>query len=332
MDVYLTVDAEVWPLVPGWPNKSLSADVDWQYMVNSFLWGRTENGTYGLPYIINELNSHGLKATFFIETLFAQAAGESFLRDAIRVILDGGHDTQLHLHTEWLGDIRNSLLPGKVRQYIKEYEEKEQTILVANGIETLLTCGAAKKPIAFRAGGYGANQATLRALSVNGIRYDSSYNPCYLASSCELGQEDGLVLQPLEIDGVIEMPVSCFFDYPGHLRHTQLCACSARELEASMTEAWHKGWKAFVLVLHSAELLKKLRLSNGVIKVVPDRVLIGRFKRLCKFLSDNNHMFKTRVFSEEPTICMPAKNISIPRSSMINTFGRVCGQVWGRLL
>jgi hypothetical protein len=54
---------------------------------------------------------------------------------------------------------------------------------------------------AFRAGSYGANFDTLRALARNGILYDSSHNTCYLGYTCEM-RTPNLLLQPKKIDGV----------------------------------------------------------------------------------------------------------------------------------
>lgn len=64
-----------------------------------------------------------------------------------------------------------------------------------------------KKLHAFRAGSYGANQNTLRAVAKNGLLFDSSYNPCYLGEDCKIDLNEQL-LQPYKIENAWEFPIS----------------------------------------------------------------------------------------------------------------------------
>jgi hypothetical protein len=138
------------------------------------------------------------------------------------------------------------------------------------------------------------------------------------------------LLQPKEILGVYEFPISFFRDYPGHYRHAQLCACSSGELENSLLQAWKEGWYSFVLVLHSFELVKGRGTSGK--PALPDRVVIRRFRRLCRFLADHRDKFRTAVFSELNRDSIP---VSIPtrplRSYPHLTVWRMAEQLMGRV-
>src|SRR5262249_8472866 len=147
-----------------------------------------------------------------------------------------GHEVQLHVHTEWLQWLRKSPLPGRVGENLKDFTLDEQTRLIELGLEQLRACGA-KNVCAFRAGNYGANVDTLRALARSAIRYDTSYDAAYLNSDCGL-DEAGLLLQPTMMHGVCEIPITFFTDWPGHYRHAQLCACSAAEMQHALMQAW----------------------------------------------------------------------------------------------
>src|SRR5438034_4611872 len=95
LNVFLTVDTEVWPRTPDWIATGLSPEID------RFIYGVTADGQFGLKYQIDMLNEYGLKAVFLVEALFACIVGLEPLRKIVSLIQAGGHDVQLHIHTEW---------------------------------------------------------------------------------------------------------------------------------------------------------------------------------------------------------------------------------------
>lgn len=321
LNVFITVDTELWPRTPDWRASSLSQEMEY------YIFGRTRDGEFGLPYQMDVLNAHGLKAVFFVEPLFACAVGLGPLRQIVGMIRDRGHDVQLHMHTEWLYKT-DSILPGRTGQNIKDFTEDEQTLLLARGMQNLAACGVAHVR-AFRAGNYGANFDTLRALSRNGILYDSSYNFPYLKKDCGMPLPEPL-LQPRQLHGVYEFPISFFRDWPGHYRHAQLCACSRQELENALLGAWRSGWYSFVLVSHSFELIRfPTRAGNPAFA---DRIAVKRFEWLCRFLAGNRDKFRTAVFSEVAPEAIPATAPSPPlRSSIYRTARRVVEQLRERM-
>jgi hypothetical protein len=239
-----------------------------------------------------------------------------------------GHDVQLHLHPEWLRLIDPSPLPGRRGSNLHEFTEDEQFVLLGRGLDNLRAAGAGAV-CAFRAGNYGANFDTLRALRRLGIRFDTTLNPCYLTTTCRMETPEP-VLQPVELHGVREFPVSVFRDWPGHLRHAQLCSCSAREMRGALTQAWAAGWESFVIVSHSFELLGRRKQTTR--PPVPDRVVIARFERLCRFLADHPDRFRTATFAGLPAAGSAAPAVRPIRSRLTRTAGRMVEQLVRRVV
>jgi hypothetical protein len=322
LNVFLTVDTEVWPRTPDWREtrleRELRCDID----------GVTAAGDFGLPYQLRVLGAHGLKAVFFVEALFADAVGREPVEKIVALVRGAGHEVGLHLHSEWLRRLDPSPLPGRTGSNLRDFGADEQAVLVARGLETLRACGA-PDVYAFRAGNYGANNDTLVALARNGVTFDTSHNTCYLGGACDV-RTPGPLLQPRRIEGVWEFPVAFFRDWPGHNRHAQLCACSGPELEGALLGAWRRGWFAFVIVSHSFELVKRPKGPGGLAR--PDRVVIRRFERLCRFLAAHRDKFGTAGFGEIDPAQIPAEPPGVPlRSGMHRTAWRFGEQLVRRL-
>lgn len=320
VNVFITVDTEVWPRGTIWRDSGLTRDIDRD------IYGITPEGEFGVRYQMDVLDAHQLKAVFFVEALFALAVGIEPLKELVKTIEARGHEVQLHLHTEWLQWLDPSPLPGRTGQNISDFSVDEQALLLAKGLENLKASGAANV-CAFRAGNYGANLDTLHALARNGIRYDTSHNTCYLDAECRMG-EAGILLGPKIIHGVHEFPVSFFQDWPGHFRHTQLCACSADEMEHALLAAWQDGWESFVIVSHSFELIRDRK--HPTKQPRSDRRVIRRFDRLCDFLASNRDKFQTSGFASMPQI--PQRLPDHPlRSGLHRTARRVGEQLLRRV-
>lgn len=323
LNVFITVDTEIWPRLPDWKGTGFSSEMDRD------IYGITPEGEFGICFQMDLLDQYGLKAVFFVESLFASAVGLNPLREIVQAIQNGGHEVQLHIHTEWLGKLTDNLLPGRTGKNMKDFSMEEQERLIARGIENLKACGV-KTVSAFRAGNYGANFDTLRALFKNGILYDTSYNVCYLDLTCGMRTAQPL-LQPMFIEGVYEFPVSFFQDWPGHRRHIQLCACSWRELQNSLLWAWRSGWHSVILVSHSFEMIK--RPAHPAKQASVQSIVVRRFRQLCRFLGSNRDKFRTRLFSElDPKDIPLGLPAPVFQSGMHHTAWRFLEQAAGRIL
>ena len=108
LGVQITVDVEVWPPDDGrWPHVPLPATADCREEIAAFLWGDCNGRQLGLPYQLEVLARHGLRATFFVDPMFSFALGLQPLRDAVNLIQSHGQRVELHLHPEWITDPRS---------------------------------------------------------------------------------------------------------------------------------------------------------------------------------------------------------------------------------
>ena len=318
--VFITVDTEVWPRSDQWRETSMAADMDRD------IYGVTSQGAYGLGYQLDVLNRFELTATFFVESLFASAVGPSRLREIVALVKSHRQDVQLHVHPEWLQWMAQPMVRETRSKYLKQFTADEQRALIGLALDNLRASGVSGVS-AFRAGNYGANFDTLRALSGLGLQFDSSYNFPYLATQCGMALSQPL-LQPRCIEGIIEYPITFFEDWPHHSRPLQLTACSSAEILHVLIEAHRHGWRSVVLVSHGFELLRN-RKTRGK-PLLPDKTCIARFERLCRFLSERRDQFLTATFSDlTPSVATEGES-DVLRSNPLRTVGRYAQQVLRR--
>lgn len=293
--IYITIDTEYAYKLPGHEGCG-SREANFARSISC----ETRSGVAGLEYQMDVFDRYGLKAVFFVDPMPALVWGLDAVSDVVGPIVRRGHDVQLHVHTEWLGAAeRNNPLGKRVGTNIKDFTLDEQYRLLEFARATLIAAGA-PAPVAFRAGNYGANDDTLRALARLGIAYDTSHCPGIRRSPCDisLGPTDQL---PVSHCGVIEVPIGCIGTYRGGLRHAQLTALSADEILAAVRHAHLEGASIFTLVSHSFELLSRDRTKiNQIVK--------RRFEKLCARIARLPGIFSGTYASHPP---MPA-NPSAP--------------------
>ncbi|MEO8304482.1 MAG: polysaccharide deacetylase family protein [Betaproteobacteria bacterium] len=330
--VFVTVDTELWPLSGNWPRTPLPAgrkSIEREH--DLYILGRTAGRSYGLPFILETLQAHELGATFFIESLHALAVGNESLTSTVALVRDAGQDVQLHVHTEWLGDIDAEGLPKLYGPALAGYEMAEQRAIVTSAHQAL-TAASGSAPRAFRAGSYGAGRETLDVLAEIGIAFDSSHNQAFSESPCRLAATDPLV-QPARFGSVDEFPVSCFEDYANHLRHTQVCATSIAEMRWLLRAAWTAGWNSIVIVLHSSEFIHKERLTESGGTAKANMRLARRFEALCAFLAANRGWLDVATFGGLPVDRRVESAIqpATLRSAAWRTIGRTAEQALNRI-
>ncbi|MBK5910932.1 hypothetical protein CCR85_05420 [Rhodothalassium salexigens] len=240
--------------------------------LDSSIHGRCRAGAFGIGWQMDQLDRYGLTGVFFVDPMPALVHGRFVVEEIIETIVARGHEVQLHIHTEWLAAATTSPVGDRRGTNIGDFHVDDQTALV-DAARRLLVDAGAPAPTAFRAGNYGADDNTLRALHSLGIVYDSSFNAAYATSTSRIGLDPAHV-GPVRRHGVIELPVSDLFDRPGHVRPAQVCALSMWEMDAALNRA--KSSEApFVIVTHSFEMLSRDRER-------PNHSLMRRFKALCR--------------------------------------------------
>jgi hypothetical protein len=324
LNVFFTVDTEFHPLDGRYSERTvrddIARDID----------GRTPQGDFGAFFQAEVLREHGLKGVFFVEALSQIATSSFSLKTVVERIQSSGHEVALHLHPEWLRRVPSAFSHWRRDgSLMRDFSLDEQTALIAMGVDQLHVNGV-EKVYSFRAGGYGANHDTLRALAANGVPYDSSHNQSWLGVTCDVRTARPL-LQPMVIDGTYEFPVLNFEDWPGHWRHAELCACSSAELEFALHAGWNRGWHSFVIVSHSFEMIKA-RQSRSTPPWYPDKMVVSRFRRLCRFLGSNRDKFRTKTFVELDLSGLPLAITGGPlKGAPWNTARRIGEQVFRKI-
>lgn len=256
----------------------------------------TPGGAVGVAYQMDRFDAHGLKAVFFVDPMPALIWGVAAIEDVVGPIVARGHDVQLHIHTEWL-ELAGSASPvgSRTGLNIKDFTFEEQCTLLSYARDVLVAAGA-PAPVAFRAGNYGANDDTLRALAEIGLTYDTSFCPGIAQSHCAISL-DRAVRMPVAHCGVIEVPIGCIAGHGGTLRHAQVTAISAAETLAALRHHRRHGIESFTLVSHSFELLSRDRSRiNEIVR--------RRFERLCAALEKAGGV-STGTYADHPPAVAP---------------------------
>jgi hypothetical protein len=208
---------------------------------------------------------------------------------------------------------------------MSDYPEGVQSELIAVGLARLREAGVGSVH-AFRAGSWGADTATLRAVVRNGIRVDSSLNACYAESLADLPDRETL-LQPKQVEGVWEFPQTHFVDRPPTGRRPlQVCAASLAEFRHVLEGAYAKQWTSVVIVTHSFEFVRTDRLERTGV-VGPRRLVGARFGAICKYLARHRDRFETTLFRDvTPEALIAPHDQSPPESNRARTLARQASQ------
>ena len=329
--VFLTVDTEIWPRAAGWPHVPLAPGETCERERAAYFWGGEGRDLRGLPYQLETLRRYGLRATYFIDPLFSRCLGARLLSDVVGTIAEAGEEIGLHLHPEWLTDPRCQDLPEFAGPLLHQYGEEAQSKLVRTGLQLLSDAGA-PEICAFRAGSWGANLATLRALASAGIRFDSSLNAYTPMSFPDLSDRETWI-QPRSLQGVWEFPVTFFVDRPPKgTRPLHVTACTVAEFALALEHAYAQGWFAVVIVFHSFEFVRVAALDRPGARVGPQRLLARRFERLCRYLSQHRERFATSCFADLSTVPSPPAGQSPARSNLVRTLARKASQLLSTVL
>jgi hypothetical protein len=317
VNVYITVDTEC-SLGGAWENPQ------WKPVgPDRAVLGRVGSRLYGIPLIMDILEEHGLRGTFFTEVLVRDLLGKSELADAYAPIKQRGHDAQLHLHPVFhyyhavtQGLMRREDLPARM-DLIGGLPFDTQVDLLNKGCAIFRQIFGSM-PMAFRAGCYGASMSTLEALARVGIHYDSSFNAAYLDDSCLMGPREATNI-PWRTGSIWEIPVTTFETGTGSMRGLkplEVSAVSLCELQDVLEQAERIGQGTVTVMLHSFAFLK--RADAQFRKMRPDRLVIRRFRKFCNFLQSNQDRFRVLTFSEirelsqHPDVPLPRMGVLIP--------------------
>ena len=316
--VYITVDTEYLQGV-----FRTSGASGWQENFDKAIRGTTRDGEVGIFYQMDVLEQHGLKGVFFVDPIPALIFGPDAIARLVEPIVERGHDVQLHIHTEWLRHVDEKRVPTPERgNNIRDFSLNAQIELLSLARDLLVEAGA-PAPQAFRAGNYGANNDTLRALKAIGLRYDTSFNPGMRTSPCRIDLPPELQ-EATEYLGIIEVPISAIWSL-GQRRHAQITALSAQEMIAALRHAARSGRTQFTIVSHSFEItgLNRER-TNAIVK--------RRFERICKAIEMHSDLHTATYRENPPGIPEAAAHPPLLPHNVLRTGWRMIEQAVGNHL
>lgn len=286
------------------------------------IWGKIGDKSFGIPLMMDIAETFDIRLTFFVEVMNKYHFGESETKQVCEYIMNRGHDVQLHLHPNYLNFTLNNPLEKTYSDLIGTYSLEKQIDLIKEGIEILMQTGV-PRPIAFRAGCFGANEETLRALKAVGVLIDSSYNKAYLGDPCLLG--DKSINDLTCLNGIWEFPITNFVEStklrPNRFKPLDINGVSFQEMKYVLNQAKEGGLHNITIILHSFSFLKPYDVQYS--KVRPRGNVIQRFKDLCQFLGENTRLFEVQTFSsldkEELTkLCQQSSHIFLHVPPMLS--------------
>ncbi|MDZ3830278.1 MAG: hypothetical protein U0S50_00505 [Sphingopyxis sp.] len=296
--------------------------VDPRANFESSILGRCREGDFGIVFQMDMLERHGLTGVFFVDPMPALVYGPAIIRDIVQPIVERGHEVQLHIHTEWLAFARFNPVGRMTGRNIGDFSRSAQKKLIGLARDMLMRAGA-PTPTAFRAGNFGANDDTLRALTALGFRYDSSFNGAYLGHGCRISLDrDNIGMRHHQ--GICEVPVSGVMDRADSFRPAQLCAMSEEEMRDALDHAARNGAAQFSAFSHSFELLSRDREA-------PNRLAIARMEALCRTIA-NDARISTSGFADLPEPPADPGAIAVAAPRPLRTLRRVGEQAVGHLL
>jgi len=260
------------------------------------IFGHIEGKDYGIPLIMEIAHGFGLQLTFFLEVFNKYYFSEKETREVCEYILKNGHDVQLHIHPNYLNFTCDNPKNLAYSDFMSEYSFDRQKEILAEGRDLLQKYGA-HLPVAFRAGSYAANPATLKALKKTGFLVDSSYNRAFCSTTCAIPASNINDLAIME--GIWEFPVTNFIENTGvrarRFMPLDINGVGFREMKQVLNHAASNGPQVVTIILHSFSFLKPFDVQYNRIK--PRKIAMERFKKLCRFLAENMDRFQVMTFT-----------------------------------
>jgi hypothetical protein len=259
------------------------------------VWGKIGDKSFGIPLMMDIAEAFDIRLTFFVEVLNKYYFGEGESKKVCEYIANRGHDVQLHMHPNYLNFITENPQEQRFSDIIGTYELKKQIEFLDEGIKTLVRNGI-PRPVAFRAGCFGANQDTLKALKEVGILIDSSYNRAFLQNPCLL--EDNGTNDLTHQNGIWKFPITNFIEstklrtkrfMPMDINGVDFC-----EMKFVLNQTKTKGPANITIILHSFSFIKPYDVQYN--KVRPRWNVIRRFRKLCQYVSENSDLFEVKTF------------------------------------
>jgi peptidoglycan/xylan/chitin deacetylase (PgdA/CDA1 family) len=231
------------------------------------IWGKQTDGEHGIQRMMDMLDAHGLKGTFYLNVYEAAKFGEAEIANVARTIHSRGHDLELHTH------------PGPMfgSESMQQASLEKQVEILKRGME-LIRQWTGKTVIAHRSGGFYSNMDTLKACQLVGLRIDHSFSP--ISGDTALAKLLPATNLPREIDGVVELPITYYVQARvgnwQSLRYLDIEGSSYDEMVNTIRQFRDAGFPLITIMLHSFSFVRSGK---------ADLQVEQRFDKLLRFLA-----------------------------------------------
>lgn len=291
----------------------------------TFIEGKVGGKEVGYKFIMDMLDKYGAEGEFFVDVYPYKQIGEDKFANLCENIGKRGHSVQLHTHPSMAFD--------RERIYMHQYSLKEQIEILELGKEKI-KAWTGKYPIAHRAGGYGINKDTFKALSQVGIPYDSSY--FYGNGNCKF--QYNVKNKPFRVDEILEIPITVFrkmlnykflnitFLHREHFPKLDLnYGATLDEIKRVINESSNDD--VMILFFHSFSFLKiKYDFSkNRYAQIGINYDYIEKFKKLMRWISLQSNLKYINIgYGGLKKCCKSDKAITIEKNiSLIKEIGKI---------
>jgi len=260
--------------------------------IERLIYGRFgDREQFGIGRMFDIADKHGVGIACFLDYAAENLYGDALL-DVGRYITARGHDLQVHLHPEFMSD--DSFVRSGIKRINDMFEvgTPQARLLIEYALDAHNRV-TSNKPVAFRGGGYRYNGAILEELARNNFTFNTSYN----ASRENQPFNIGSTKQFRWSSGILELPISCVFDFKGTRRFFDYNFNAAVFMNGSTDHCLQKhidyleayyaqhGTDAIaVMVLHSWSFLTKN--DKGHYSAI-NRDAADKFDALMALLSNN---------------------------------------------
>jgi hypothetical protein len=252
----------------------------------------------GLSHVVAVFGKYGLKGTFFVEPFARYRFGEAALARTVETLLAADQDVQLHLHPTWL-----VFRDGKIHSdRLFDFNVDRQAEMIGQGKEMLEALGA--RIVAFRAGGFAADEGQYAALKAAGIPLSSSYCLGYRDQGCAIaafGDRNDAFPTP---EGIWEIPASSYRirDLRKRLgfacKPFQVGSTSAANARRVVERALAEGMGRLTVLLHNYECLDRRDPDWAWKPLRANAAIVRALDGTCAFLADAKGRWRMQTFAD----------------------------------
>lgn len=258
----------------------------------------------GLGFIMDTLEAHGLRGTFFVEALNTAYFGDEPMGSVATAIRDRGHDVQLHLHPvwttfddpDWVQTVRGRRIVASKDDSFAALDVAAARTLIRRGMNTFARWGLAK-PIAVRTGGLLVGNAFYDALEQEGVPISSSVGYALFQPAPErLALYSGIH----RVNAITEVPITTFLDLNVlALRHMSLATIIGsgyQHIRSILSQARRGGPSPIIVLTHATEFIR--RTDDGYGTVRRRSYTRNRLRKICRYLADRRDDFDVVTFAD----------------------------------